>query len=434
MSENNLHNINIERSIICSIFYKPELMEEIKDNLKSDTFYHPTHRYIYEAIEACERANSPIDQEIVKDKLIKIGRWDEDAMLEILCTNPLPNVNAYIKVLIEKKQKRELMLMVGELHKKVSEDEDADEIKLWLTQRVEGISSGVDTRAKSFDVIKYEVLNAPPVQLVKTGIGFIDQPLSIVDERDFILGRHGGFETGRFILLMGDPEAGKTMLGVQMMKHISKEELVLFFAFEFTVRNFVRTQLRIEGDKYTNPNLHIIDDGYDISDMTRELHIWKKKGCRFVLIDSQMRVTNSAKKRATSEEVETEKFSIFAKACQKLDIVIIYICQQGKEDAKGGVITPMGSKKGGHEADIIIYLKKDKDSEDRELIFNKNKQTGKHFKKDITFVRESMLFKGITKKSEKGKGDAVPLSPVEKELCEVTVIGVDGTQTRMELK
>lgn len=432
---NYLHNINIERSIICSIFYKPEIMEDIKSKLRSEAFYLPSHRYIFEAIEASDRENLPISDEIIKEKLEKVGRFDEDAMLEIMSVNPLPNIAAYVKILIDKKQKRELILLVGELRERIIEKgEEVEEVKLWLTKNIENISSGFTTRAKSFDEWKKLIETAKPVELIKTFIGFIDQPLSIMAESQYDHMRHGGFETGRFILLMGDPEAGKTMLSVQIMKNVSKHEIVMFFAFEFTVRSFVRTQLRVEGDKYTNPNLQIIDDGYDITDITQEMRVWRKRGCRLAVIDSQMRVTNTSKKKATSEEIETEKFSMLAKTARELDMGVIYICQQGKEDAKGGVITPMGSKKGGHEADIILYLKKEKGSEDRELEFNKNKQTGKHFVKNLTFVRDEMVFKAINKEEQKNKGDKVPLSPAEKKEPEITVIGVDGTQTKIDFK
>ena len=357
-------------------------------------------------------------------------------MLEIMASNPLPKIDDYVSVLLEKHQKRTLFSISAEFHKRIAEDEDASSVKLWLEQSMAALASGdYDTRAKSYSELKKEVLSAPPIETVWVGFGFIDQPLSLSDFDENNTKRSGGFETGRLVLLMGDPEAGKTMLAVQMMKNISQNEIVLFFAFEFTVRSFVRTQIRVEGSDYENHNLEIIDKGYDIADIVKELTFWRKRGCRFVVIDSQMRVSNVSKKRATSEEVETEKFSILAKACRNLDLTLVYICQQGKEDAKGGVITPMGSKKGGHEADIIIYLKKEKDSEDREIIFNKNKQSGKHFKKDITFDRSSMSFRAIHKEHQKGKGDAVPLSEAEKRPVDVVVKNADGSvQKRMELK
>ena len=85
---NNLHNINIERSVLSSVLFNPATFEEVAAVLNAKDFYLPSHRYIFEAMEACEREDLPIDEEFLKKKLNQQGRFDEDAMLEILSTNP----------------------------------------------------------------------------------------------------------------------------------------------------------------------------------------------------------------------------------------------------------------------------------------------------------------------------------------------------------
>ncbi len=64
----NLHNINIERSVLSSILFNPASFEETASAIKAKDFYLPAHKYIFEAMEACEKDDLPIDEEFVKKK------------------------------------------------------------------------------------------------------------------------------------------------------------------------------------------------------------------------------------------------------------------------------------------------------------------------------------------------------------------------------
>lgn len=80
------------------------------------------------------------------------------------------------------------------------------------------------------------------------------------------------------------------------------------------------------------------------------------------------------------------------------------------KNAKGDKENPMGSKKGGHEANIIIRIervapKKDDlaqagnlyDEKSRLIIVQKNKQTGKHFKEKVFFNTMTLKFYPLDK-------------------------------------
>jgi len=111
----NLYNVNIERSVLSSILFNPATFEEIAALLNAKDFYLPSHRYMYEAMEACAREDLPIDEEFIKKKLNQQGRFDEDAMLEILSTNPLPSTKAYVEEIKEKAIKRELIQLTSDI-------------------------------------------------------------------------------------------------------------------------------------------------------------------------------------------------------------------------------------------------------------------------------------------------------------------------------
>ncbi|MFK5882454.1 MAG: replicative DNA helicase [Sulfurospirillum sp.] len=125
----NLHNINIERSVLSSILFEPGSFEDIAATLKPKDFYLPSHKYIFEAMLECEREDLPIDEEFIKKKLNQENRFDEDAMLEILSTNPLPSTRAYIQEIREKAIKRELVELTSEI-KEVAIEKDLPSVEV----------------------------------------------------------------------------------------------------------------------------------------------------------------------------------------------------------------------------------------------------------------------------------------------------------------
>ena len=80
----------------------------------------------------------------------------------------------------------------------------------------------------------------------------------------------------------------------------------------------------------------------------------------------------------------------------KYPITIFLIVQTSKNDTK----SPLGSKKGGHEASIMIRIEHNKakdshsafDETSRTVIIQKNKQTGIHAKYDVSFDTRTQMF------------------------------------------
>ncbi|MDR0664293.1 MAG: hypothetical protein LBF86_02045 [Helicobacteraceae bacterium] len=348
------------------------------EGVEARHFYTTQHQALFAACASLRAKAQPIAEIFVKRELGE--RYHEDTMLDILATTPLVAPAPYCASLIDLFKRRELQKLATNIRRFSEEEENVSDaiaaVKKTLAE-IEAMGE-TNTKAKSYDLCAKEDAAKPPLDKFPLGVSFLDDAF------------RGGWEAGQLILIGGEPEAGKTMLATQIMKHIAKTSPVLFFCFEFTVRKFVQTQKEVEGEGWNAPNLQIIDDGYDISQIEREIRFWAKRDARFVVIDSQMRIENNAAKTATVEERETEKFSRLAKLAHKLELVIVLVIQTSKLDAASGVIAPTKSKNGAHEASVILYLKriKEKDnpsSQKRELLIAKNKQNGVHFKNEITF-------------------------------------------------
>lgn len=220
----------------------------------------------------------------------------------------------------------------------------------------------------------------PILPKIKCGIDFLDVCFD------------GGFELGQLVLISGDPEAGKTMLSIQMLEYIAKTNKVCFFCFEFTIESYLKRHRVRQLD-----NMYIFNDGYDINEICQNIKSLYKKGVRVFLIDSQMRITSPSGRNM--EEEESLKFSSLAKLCHSLKILIFLIVQTSKGDRDN----PMGSKKGGHESSITIRIERSPapkelkdlqewDEKSRIVLVKKNKQTGRHFSEKVNFDPSTCTF------------------------------------------
>ncbi|ADO03399.1 hypothetical protein HPCU_01075 [Helicobacter pylori Cuz20] len=232
------------------------------------------------------------------------------------------------------------------------------------------INLGIVRSGKYFWEWEEYFSNKPPIEKVETGINYLD----IITE--------GGIELGQIVLLSGDPEAGKTLLGVQFLMNAQQQHKVTYFGFEFSVRKHIET-LRSKNFNIKADNYFIDDQSCELNDLISQIRSLSKEGHKVFLIDSQMKIQAPIVGR-TIEEIETSKFSALGETARSLQVLIILIVQNSKNDS----YTPTGSRKGGHEAHLMIRIERIKRNElphikdfnerakHRRIVILKNKQTG----------------------------------------------------------
>ncbi len=232
------------------------------------------------------------------------------------------------------------------------------------------INLGIVRNGKYFWEWEEYFKNKPPIEKIETGVGFLD---TITD---------GGIELGQMVLLSGDPEAGKTLLGVQFLMSAHQHHKVTYFGFEFSVRKHIET-LRSKNFNIKAENYFIDEQSCELNDLISQIRSLTKEGHKVFLIDSQMKIQAPIIGR-TVEEVETSKFSAISETARSLQVLIIFIVQNSKNDS----YTPTGSRKGGHEAHLMIRIERLKKyqmsnikdfnerGKYRRIVILKNKQTG----------------------------------------------------------
>jgi len=160
--QDNLYNLAFERSILSSIVFEPQQFDELSTALRKDDFYLPAHQDIYNAMTVLLQKDQPIDEEFIKKELIKIKKFDEQVMIEILSANPISNTKAYVDEIKDKSLKRKLLTLTTEIKRVTVEEElpsaevvDIVEKKLYEITQDNQTSDFKDSPQMTYDTMEY---------------------------------------------------------------------------------------------------------------------------------------------------------------------------------------------------------------------------------------------------------------------------------------
>ncbi len=353
----------MQNLIMNSFINYPNDLEDFLEDIHISSFT-PFNQKIIQALLDMKNKNHVIQLETIR---LKIGdaAFESKEFTEILQADSYPN---YLDLKSDFKTHLSLKMqefLANELIKATRKSEIFDYDFLG-----KHIKLGSNRNGKYYWEWEEFFQTKPPIEKIATGIDFLDH---ISD---------GGFEVGQLILLSGDPEAGKTLLGVQYITNAQQNHKVTYFGFEFSVRKHIET-LNSKNFTLNKENYFIDDLSCEINELVSQIRGLSKEGHKLFIIDSQMKIQAPIVGR-TIEEVETIKFTTLADLAKRLQVIIILIIQNSKNDS----YAPTGSRKGAHEAHVMIRIEKIKRGElenikdfnersiHRKVLILKNKQTG----------------------------------------------------------
>ncbi|WP_240446421.1 RAD55 family ATPase [Helicobacter pylori] len=353
----------MQNLIMNSFINYPNDLEDFLEDIHISSFT-PFNQKIIQALLDMKNKNHVIQLETIR---LKIGdaAFESKEFTEILQADSYPN---YLDLKSDFKTHLSLKMqefLANELIKATRKSEIFDYDFLG-----KHIKLGSNRNGKYYWEWEEFFQSKPPIEKIATGIDFLDK---ISD---------GGFEVGQLILLSGDPEAGKTLLGVQYITNAQQNHKVTYFGFEFSVRKHIET-LNSKNFTLNKENYFIDDLSCEINELVSQIRGLAKEGHKLFIIDSQMKIQAPIVGR-TIEEVETIKFTTLADLAKRLQVIIVLIIQNSKNDS----YAPTGSRKGAHEAHVMIRIEKIKREElknikdfnersiHRKVLILKNKQTG----------------------------------------------------------
>jgi len=129
MPHQRLFNRSVERVILSSFIFQPELIEDSSSELKADDFYIPFHKDLFKTILHIHKTKKIINEDFLKHDLEKKNKFLEDEFLNILMEPPVSKIEFYIKELKSRSVKRELINLAKEIENAVFE-QDMDSMEL----------------------------------------------------------------------------------------------------------------------------------------------------------------------------------------------------------------------------------------------------------------------------------------------------------------
>ena len=226
----NIYKINIERSVLSSILFDPELIEDILGILKPADFYLGAHQKIFEVMEQLNYADMPIDEEFIRKRL-NPKDVNDSVLIEILSTNPIANTMAYVKEIKDDAVKRELASLATNI-KKLTVDDNLTAVD--AVDKVQNELYKITTNSASSDLKDMQVI-----------INNTKDHIKKMQERGntYLTGQTTGFYTldkkttgfnpGDLVILAARPAMGKTSFVLNtVLQNIEKGDGVIFFSLE----------------------------------------------------------------------------------------------------------------------------------------------------------------------------------------------------------
>lgn len=256
-----MYNLNIERAILSAIIFDPGIYEEVAAHLNPVDFYLPFHQYLYAAMGELSTEERPIDEEFLRSKLLNAGKFDEVSMLELLASNPISNVEAYVSNMKEMSQKRALATLATEIKKVTVEDnlpvEDVMNLVEKKLYQITQDSTSNDFKDAIFavDATRDEIKRLK--ELGNSKLVGIDTGFRNLNDKT------SGFGRGDLVIIAARPAMGKTAITLNIaLKALERDEGVAFFSLEMPVEQLM---MRMLAAKTSIPLQHI-----RIGDLTDE--------------------------------------------------------------------------------------------------------------------------------------------------------------------
>ncbi len=428
------NNEDAEKGVIASILIEEDAYLKVSEIVRSEDFYFPRHRLIFEAIEGLFRSQKPIDvltltSELKAKKKLKSvgGAAYVSGVIESIPTSS--HVEHYAKLIKEASVRREMIRLSTEINKNCYETEQS--VEDLLNQAEKGIFSVSEQSIKQDFVPVSDVLeevyenvvnlkeNGDQVRGISTGFAKLDDIL-------------GGFQKSDMVVLAARPSVGKSSLMLDFARHaaVVEKKNVGIFSLEMSKTQLTDRLLSMQVGvglwdlrmgKIEDSVLDKIADGMGVLaeagifiDDTPGLSILEmrtkcrrlklEKGLDMVIIDYLQLMQGTVKENRVQEVSEISRFiKILAK---EMDIPVIALAQLSRSIEQRTDRRPQLSdlRESGaieQDADVVMFLQREEtynpDTERKgigDLIVAKHRN-GATGDMELCFVREQARFRQL---------------------------------------
>ncbi len=250
LTENSLHSLEIEKSILGSILIDPNIIYSISDRINSSDFYFNFNQLIYESILKRRDKYSKInlDLNILIESLKEDNIFDIVGGVEYLnelvaSSYTSANIEAYIEIFKEYSKKRKLLNVSKEISKSIY---DNKKNSTDLLEEVQVAVSQIDEEASGDDIIKLSELVARDYERNDKNNHIADYPKTKFIRYDEIT---NGLRPATLLILAARPAMGKTAFSLNIALNVAKQnKRVLIFSLEMGEEELYNRLLAAESE------------------------------------------------------------------------------------------------------------------------------------------------------------------------------------------
>ena len=401
-------SIEAEQAVLGSVLIDPEVLSTVLTLVRSEYFYLPQHRAIFDVLVSLDTLGSKIDALIVLERLKENGSFDDAAgknyLVQLAQAVPsTANIENYCKIVKDKFYLRTLISVSRDtIEDATSGSLEADKILDAAEQRIYDIRKGKTSGGfqRLSDVISNEVYptlhnitseNAEEYKGIPTGFSKLDEMISGLNRSDLIL-------------IGARPAMGKTSFALNIARNVAmRGKRTVFFSLEMSneqlASRVLSTEARVESNKLSSGNISqeewmriaeatallsscelYFDDTSTITVPEMKAKIRRMKNVDCIIVD-YLGLMQSAKKSENRVQEVTEITRSLKLLAKDLKIPVVVCCQLSRGPEKNGKASNRPSlsdlRDSGsieQDADIVLmlyregYYKNDKkDAEDVDM-------------------------------------------------------------------
>lgn len=416
------NHIQAEQSVLGSAMSSEKALAEVTAIIKSEDFYRPDHRLIFDAICELYISSKPVDIITVSDALENKSQLDKAGGLGYISSLPdmvpfLANAAQYADLVRQKAILRKLINSMDEINAMCYEDaRDANELLSIAAKRIYDIRENRDTTG--FESLKdimgrtineiSELANGKGSQrFIKSGFANLDRAL-------------GGMGKGALIIVAARPGMGKTAFALNIAQkasyiykvpaavfslEMSKEEVGnRILSSQALVNSSHLRSGSLSNDDWTkiskalpllyNTEIYVDDrSGTNVVEMLSKCRQLKLEGRLGLVIVDYLQLMSSANSKTESRQQEISEISRSMKIMAKeLNVPVIALSQlsracEARNDKRPMLSDLRDSGAIEQDADAVLFLYRENyygqdqmqlEIEDAEVIIAKNRagQTG----------------------------------------------------------
>lgn len=393
-------NLEAEKALLGSIMIRSEVMHDIVDIIKEESFYTTQHKTIWGTLFELHSKSTPIDLLSVSARLKEKEQLDQAGGMSYLTEliNVVPsstNAGHYAEI-VEKKHVMRDLLRAAERITGLGYDEEADlhemlekaEKELYTVTNKTGSHKFIalkDTLHDAWDRLEHLSKTSGELRGVPTGFTELDNKLA-------------GFQKSDLIILAARPSMGKTSLALDIARKaaVNHKVPVAIFSLEMSSQQLIDRMLAAEShvDAWklrTGHNLSLEHDFKAIGDAIGRLseapiyiddqagnnilkmravarRLKNEKGLGLIVIDYlQLMVPTNAKANDNLVQQVTEISRSLKTLARELEVPVLALSQLSRAvEQRGGKPRLSDLRDSGsieQDADVVMFIHRDSDQD-----------------------------------------------------------------------